>query len=214
MDQESVKQLTGDDKITAAFKGRDSYEYDYRGHLILTSNSTFSTDSSGMMRRLVALPFVRSPETPDPNLINKLMDMREQIWMFLYRVYGKDMVSAGNFQIPESLKEDKEEFVNADMSPASFSRQCIHKGTKGELSTAEITEAYIRWAGISDSESEQKKAKQRMKTFLHRSYKGAGIHKLGRGRYRGAIISFDDHPDIPQQQELGDAVGEDEELKF
>lgn len=112
----NIKQLSGNDLISAAKKYRDNRQFRYGGKLILVSNHQILTQryDDAFWDRLVAIPFPYTvpPEEQDGNLLERLKPERDLIaskaiaayWQLRNRAYrfsGLYEINSGSFLIED-----------------------------------------------------------------------------------------------------------------
>lgn len=183
---DKLKKLTGEDRISCAYKNQNAYEYKYDGHLVVYSNKKFNIDDEGVRRRFIALPFIGKPKIKDTNMTKKVRSETGIIFRFLYSYWGKklikDEIEGRDFEVPETLQEASKEFAANEISTSQFFIERINIGgdKNSATKTSDIVEAYIEWCGISGDKNSERAA-ARIRRYLSDSHVSIGLRKAKHG---------------------------------
>jgi putative DNA primase/helicase len=104
----TIKEITGDDKSYAEFKGQNGFSFLNFAKLIFSANSlpSFKDTSEGLVRRLILLPMNMKPEPIDVNLNDILGDSKELTRTLLHAIESFERVlENGKFTISEEMNQ-------------------------------------------------------------------------------------------------------------
>jgi putative DNA primase/helicase len=143
-----IKQLTGNEKITARFLFREHDEFVPTFKLVLATNDIPHMEAAddALFRRVIPVPFNRvfARDEQDRTLSDKLKDEAEGIlaWM----VKGAVDWCHGGLQTPHSILSILEG-IRRDMDPvAQFLDDACELGAPFEVSSGDLLAVYVAWA--------------------------------------------------------------------
>lgn len=147
-DEGLIKQMTGDDKITARFLHQENFEFEAKFKIWLATNHrpiVRGTDD-GIWRRLVVIPFdVQIPEHKvDRDLKYKLL--REAPAILDWMLEGSLMWQRQGLKQPKRIQEAGYEYrKDMDITDAFLDDMC-EVGEGYEIAASEFYQAYSNWA--------------------------------------------------------------------
>lgn len=181
-DEGLIKQLTGEEKVTARFLYGEDFEFKPKFKIWLTTNHkpiVRGTDD-GIWRRLILIPFeVQIPEDKvDKNLKHKLM--REAPAILNWALEGSLMWQREGLNPPQKVLDASVAYRNEmDVIEFFISEECI-VGEGYEIGAQELFKAYKNWAKESGEYSMgQRKFGMKMKEKYERKRKENGNFYLG-----------------------------------
>ena len=142
------KSLTGNDTITACFKGKDHFQFKNESLLVFACNSLPEVVTLGefdsFLSRIIIFPFfkVKPREEWIDNLSELLM---EDVGTILeVAMKGLQELEKDNFCFNETkaMKLCKQEFIEQYNSFALFADECIEKNPESKISSDEINKQY------------------------------------------------------------------------
>lgn len=151
-DEGLIKQMTGDDKITARFLHQENFEFEAKFKIWLATNHrpiVRGTDD-GIWRRLIVIPFdVQIPEHKvDRDLKYKLM--REAPAIMDWMLEGCLMWQRQGLELPKRIKEAGYEYrKEMDITDAFLDDLC-EVGEDYEIAASEFYQAYKNWASTNN----------------------------------------------------------------
>ena len=154
-DEGLIKQMTGDDKITARFLHQENFEFEAKFKIWLATNHrpiVRGTDD-GIWRRLIVIPFdVQIPiHKVDKNLQDKLMREAPAIldWLMegclLWQYEGLDEASR-----PQKIKDSVQEYRQSMDITDAFLEDVCELGESYEIAASEFYQAYKNWASTNN----------------------------------------------------------------
>ncbi|MBK5186970.1 MAG: hypothetical protein JJD97_01930 [Gemmatimonadaceae bacterium] len=149
-DEARLKAFTGEDRIRAAFKYRDEFEYSPVGKLWFLANDPPTTRDTGesMRRRLLLIPFTaRIPdEKKNPHLTEELL--AEAPGILAWAVAGASHALKHGLKPPASVRLASEQYLaDADVI-GRFLSECCQTQTDDltlRVSAAALYQRYQRW---------------------------------------------------------------------
>ncbi|EFZ2114360.1 hypothetical protein BOY45_004342, partial [Shigella flexneri] len=127
----TIKEITGDDKSYAEFKGQNGFSFLNFAKLIFSANSlpSFKDTSEGLVRRLILLPMKMKPEPIDVNLNDILGDSQELTRTLLHAIESFERVlENGKFTISEEMNQALTQWLDRIDNVSCFiSDECILK---------------------------------------------------------------------------------------
>ena len=142
------KSLTGNDTVTACFKGKDHFQFKNESLLVFACNSLPEVITLGefdsFLSRIIIFPFfkVKPREEWIDNLSELLM---EDVGTILEAAMkGLQELEKDNFCFNETkaMKLCKQEFIEQYNSFALFADECIEKNPESKISSGEIRKQY------------------------------------------------------------------------
>lgn len=204
-----IKQLTGDDPITARFLFQNPFTFRPECKIWLASNHkprVRGTDYA-IWRRIRLIPFtVTIPEEErDPFLLEKLQEEREGI--FSWAVQGCQLWRQEGLKAPESVKAATECYKAEMDILGDFLSECCITGTGYKALSSNLYKAYCKWC----EENGEREASQRtfgMKLTERGFTKERSFSSISRGKfyYTGIGIISEDAPDAPDAPLLSDTL--------
>lgn len=151
MNSQHFKAIVGEDIITAAYKGVDSFEFRAFCKLVSSCNKLPKTNDSseGYFRRLDLLPFTRhfSDEDKDPNLKEKVL--AELPGIFNLAMKGLETLQKNDFKFsPCKASEDLLKEYKLELRPmVQFFDEMVVKDETGRRTNNKVAfESYKDWA--------------------------------------------------------------------
>lgn len=123
------KSITGGDNITIEFKGRDAFQYVYKGLVWFCTNQLpkFGGDrGEHVYNRIVTVRCdnVIPPEMQDKSLLEKMYAEREAIICYAVSALKTVIENGFRFDIPEVCREEKERYKVENSPVLSFYEEC------------------------------------------------------------------------------------------
>lgn len=142
-----LKQVTGGERISAAFKHKSVFEFQPQFNLLITSNEPPRLRSAGkaMARRFQVYPFSRPIANPDPNLPQKLREEGGAIlwWM----IEGAIRYHAtGGLQPSPSVVAASAEYMHENDQVQQWLDDCAIVGEGQKWRGADAFQSYRSWA--------------------------------------------------------------------
>ncbi|MGW6353196.1 DNA primase family protein, partial [Streptomyces sp. NPDC055080] len=136
----TIKEITGDDKSYAEFKGQNGFSFLNFAKLIFSANTlpSFKDTSEGLTRRLILLPMNMKPEPIDVKLNDILGDSKELTRILLHSIESFERaLQNGRFSISEEMEQALSQWLEKIDNLACFvSDECILKpGVKVKKTT-------------------------------------------------------------------------------
>lgn len=148
----NFKSITGGDRITAEFKGRDPFQYVYKGLTWFCTNQLpkFGGDrGEHVYNRIITVRCdnVIPPEKQDKHLLEKMYSERESI--VCAAVYAlKTVIENGyRFDVPEVCNEEKERYKVENSPVLTFYEECCceRKTTIDKCTCSKMYEVFKAW---------------------------------------------------------------------
>lgn len=145
------KSLTGNDTITACFKGKDHFQFVNECLLVFACNTFPSVQSLGdfesFLSRLIVFPFTNVKERSEwiDDLEHKLLQDSSHIIQMA--INGLHYLQEDGFCFNESaaMKRCKQEFIGQYNSFLLFAEQYIEEDPEGTVMSSEIGAAYAKF---------------------------------------------------------------------
>jgi putative DNA primase/helicase len=164
-DEARVKALTGGDPITARFMRQDNFTFRPLFKLMIAGNHAPSLRDVGeaMRRRLIILPFVVTPLSPDPDLERKLRDEWPQIlaWM----IAGCRLWRANGLQRPAAIIGATDRYFADQDSMGQWLEECCDQGPDRVALPAAI---FLSWSNYARAAGETAGTQKDFKAALER----------------------------------------------
>ncbi|MGI8313314.1 phage/plasmid primase, P4 family [Saccharopolyspora hattusasensis] len=149
-DEGQVKELTGGDRLSARFMGKDFFDFDPSHKIMLMGNAQPDVSSGGghsFWRRLRLIPFTRT--VSEENRIDDLQGIlaREHGGAVLaWVIRGAVDYYAGGLTKPESMVKATETYSQAEDSVGSFvADMCTTGPAGGRIPMSKLRQAYETW---------------------------------------------------------------------
>ena len=148
------KSATGDDTIAAEFKGKDIFDFEFKGFLWFCANREpkFNGDKGDHVYRrmmIVRCDNVIPVEKQDKKLIDKLYAERNGIVRKAVFALKKTLDNGINFTIPQCCFDNVEKFKIDNDSVLSFINECVVKRPDSrisdECSCGKMFDVYKEW---------------------------------------------------------------------
>jgi putative DNA primase/helicase len=146
-----LKTITGGDTVTARFMYHEAFEFAPQFTLWLCANHkpTADAEDSAMWRRITVIPFAHEvpPEKRDTLLKQTLRDtVISGPAVLAWAVRGCLDWQRGGLRIPASVQNATESY-RQEMDPLlEFIEECCTRSPVARVISAELTQAYQRWA--------------------------------------------------------------------
>ena len=142
-----VKQLTGNEKVTARYLFQEYREFHFTGKLMLATNDIPHMEAAddALFRRVIIVPFDRvfTKAEQDPTLFDKLKEEAPGILAWMVR--GAVEWHQTGLQVPESLVAIRDN-IRRDMDPlAQFLDDACLPGGAFETTSAALHAAFALW---------------------------------------------------------------------
>jgi putative DNA primase/helicase len=149
-----VKQMTGNDRMTARFLHREFFEFEPTFKLWLAVNhkpKIMGTDHA-IWRRIRLIPFaVTIPENErDPDLIDKLKEELQGI--LRWAIEGLNPWLEKGLGLPEVVRAATEEYRTESDLIESFLEECCEVDHNSEISKKALYDGYVDWCKGSGEE--------------------------------------------------------------
>jgi len=152
LDEALTKRLTGGDRITARFLGKEFFEFlpEAKFFLAVNVNPEVSGADDGIYRRLRIVPFDASfaLEEMDKDLPNKLKEERDGILAWAFEGFQRWQAN-GRLIEPECVTEACEGFREMMDTTQAFLDDCTDEDPTGRVPVGSLHDAYLAWAKAS-----------------------------------------------------------------
>lgn len=145
------KSLTGNDKITTCYKGKDYFQFNNRCLLVFACNDfpqiTQRMEAESFMERVITFPFKNPKKREDwiPNLEELILQDSKDIINDAIKGLKSLRKDGFCFNESEAMKECKKEFIGQADSFSLFMEDKLEPCRKSKLSTKEIDMAYAEY---------------------------------------------------------------------
>lgn len=161
-DEGLIKILTGQDRTTARFLFRESFEFAATFKLWLQGNHRPHIKSTGgaMWRRLLIVPFTKTvPEDlRDKTLGDKLRTPEERAGILAWMVRGCLEWQRGGLRPPESVRAAVSEYRRAEDRLAPFLEERTAASEHGQVPAGKLYSEYKIWADANGERPVSKRA--------------------------------------------------------
>jgi putative DNA primase/helicase len=189
-----VKELSGDDKVRAQFKGKDAFKFLFWGKAIFSANAIPGTSDSsvGWTRRWEVLQFPYAPKKPDPNLSRRVTSDDELAGVAVKAVHAlRRLMAEGKFSTGESRDKAHREFADK----ANKVRRWLDDPDSGVQRTEErvfnkgtiLLKAFRQWEE-HDSGGGVRTGVQRFNELCRQAGLEEGVIR-GRAGFYGALVT-------------------------
>lgn len=178
-----IKELTGDDTITARFMRQDYFEFSPSHKLVLIGNHAPSLRSTGseMRRRFHIIPFDCQPKERDTYLKDKLRDEREAIlsWM----IQGAVKWHQQGLQPPQTIIQATEAYFECEDAFGNWLETNVLQAGGERDTTVRLYDSYAKHLGeLGEQPVTQKQFGAELKRRGFRSTRFRDVtHKQWRG---------------------------------
>ena len=195
------KNATGEDTISAEFKGEDIFDFEFKGFLWFCANREpkFNGDKGDHVYRrmmIVRCDNVIPLEKQDKKLIDKLYAERNGIVRKAVLALKKTLDNGMNFTIPQCCFDNVEKFKIENDSILSFIDECVVKRPTAKLDNCTVKvmyDVYKAWCEDNNKghhETNQKFKKVFIKYFDYKTPEDA-IIKNNTNYYKDYTLSLD-----------------------
>lgn len=155
LDVATVKDLTGEDTITARFLYGELFSFRPVFTLVIYGNHKpqIDGDDYGIWRRVHLVPFtVQIPEHERDSRLREKLINQEAPGILNWMLAGFQAWNKEGLNPPESILAATEEYREEMDSVSQFIGQCFDFVANGELRTSEIMEVYDAWYEAEEGE--------------------------------------------------------------
>lgn len=152
LDEEVVKNLTGDANVTARYMGKDFYEFAPTGKIhYITNHLPLLSDADSIWRRLHLIHWGVTIPTDEQNLrLAQEIIAGELAGVFAWAVRGAGAWYAQGLNAPHSMKEALEVYREESDIFGDFLREKTTRGDNLVTPLSEILASYTAWCFISN----------------------------------------------------------------
>lgn len=190
MDETLVKQLTGDDPVTARFLRQEFFTFKSEGKIFLASNHKplIRGNDYAIWRRIHLIPFeVQIPvEERDKQLPAKLRE--EMAGILKWAVDGCLQWLSDGLQPPKKVTAATEDYKTEMDGMGTFINDCCVENWDAKVSVSGLYKAYVEWCEENgERPMNQRMFSKRMKERGYKQKKSTG----GKRVWDGIGISYD-----------------------
>lgn len=185
LDAATVKDLTGEDTITARFLNAEWFDFRPVFTLVIYGNHKPDIDGSddGIWRRVHMVPFsVQIPEHERDSRLREKLLAEEAPGILTWMLEGFRAWNERGLDPPEAILSATKEYREDMDSLSRFIEQCFHFTANDELTTSEITRVYDAW---HEAELGERRGARKSVTAIGEALTK---RKVGRRKSNGAII--------------------------
>jgi putative DNA primase/helicase len=144
-DEQRVKALTGRDVVSARFMRGDFFTFKPQFKLFIASNHKprIRTVDDAMRRRLHLVPFDKKPETPDPELKDKLREEYPQILQ--WAIEGAEWWYRDGLMVPDSILEASDNYLREEDLIGLWFAECCEAAPGQSAARKPIRASYEHW---------------------------------------------------------------------
>lgn len=193
----SIKQLTGNDRVSAAVKYKRNTQFRFEGKLILATNYPLLTQEpdDAFMQRAVVIPFFHSipKEKQDGSLLDQLKAEKPAIASKALEAYIRLRKNhykfSGDYAINSSLMFPDDLFGSSDITPFvyNFLKNFYEKDPNGMVAISSAYELFSQWVSNQFTEKMFSSAFQRFSEELYGAEHTCSYHN---GEFRNARSSM------------------------
>ena len=206
----SIKQLTGNDRVSAAVKYKRNTQFRFEGKLILATNYPLLTQEpdDAFMQRAVVIPFFHSipKEKQDGSLLEHLKAEKAAIASKALEAYIRLRKNhykfSGDYSINSSLMFPDDLFGSSDITPFvyNFLKNFYEKDPNGMVAISSAYELFSQWVPNQFTEKMFSSAFQRFSEELYgaehtRSYH-SGEFRNARSSMKGIRLKAYSYPNV------------------
>lgn len=189
IDEGLLKQLTGDDVVTARKLFGDEFEFKPEFKLWMATNHkpVIRGTDTGIWRRIHLIPFtVQIPENKaDKHLKYKLA--RELEGIFRWAVEGCMLWQQEGLRMPKAVLDAVKEYRHEMDVISAFTDACCHEG-QGEVKASQLYAVYAKWA---DENNEYKMSSTKFGVEMQKRYEK--VRRSGCYYYKGIVLGSDNY---------------------
>lgn len=150
LNEEVVKNLTGDDTITARYMRGEFFDFRPSHKLILYGNSkpVITETTEGIWRRIRLIPFSHTFAQNDPTTVKGYGDvLRTELSGILnWAIEGcLDWQQNGGLTTPEAVRKATNAYRSEMDTLGDFLRECCVRGDAEKVAASELYESYSGW---------------------------------------------------------------------
>ncbi len=193
----SIKQLTGNDRVSAPVKYKRNTQFRFEGKLILATNYPLLTQEpdDAFMQRAVVIPFFHSipKEKQDGSLLDQLKAEKPAIASKALEAYIRLRKNhykfSGDYAINSSLMFPDDLFGSSDITPFvyNFLKNFYEKDPNGMVAISSAYELFSQWVPNQFTEKMFSSAFQRFSEELYGAEHTRSYHN---GEFRNARSSM------------------------
>lgn len=187
IDEGLLKQLTGDDVVTARKLFGDEFEFKPEFKLWMATNHKpiIRGTDTGIWRRIHLIPFtVQIPEAKvDRHLKYKLASELDGI--FRWAVEGCKLWQSEGLHMPKAVQTAVREYRHEMDVISAFTDSCCREG-QGEVKASQLYAVYAKWA---DENNEYKMSSTKFGVEMQKRYEK--VRKSGCYYYKGIVLGSD-----------------------
>lgn len=206
----SIKQLTGNDRVSAAVKYKRNTQFRFEGKLILATNYPLLTQDpdDAFMHRAVVIPFFHSipKEKQDGSLLDRLKAEKAAIASkaleAYFRLRKNHYKFSGDYAVNSSLMFPDDLLGSSDITPLvySFLKNYYEKDPNGIVAISSAYELFSQWVSNQFTEKMFSSVFQRFAEELYgaehtRSYHN-GEFKNARSSMKGIRLKAYSYPTV------------------
>ena len=206
----SIKQLTGNDRVSAPVKYKPNTQFRFEGKLILATNYPLLTQEpdDAFMQRAVVIPFFHSipKEKQDGSLLDRLKAEKPAIASkaleAYFRLRKNHYKFSGDYAINSSLMFPDDLLGSSDITPLvyNFLKNFYEKDPNGMVAISSAYELFSQWVSNQFTEKMFSSAFQRFSEELYgaehtRSYHN-GEFKNARSSMKGIRLKAYSYPTV------------------
>lgn len=206
----SIKQLTGNDRVSAPVKYKRNTQFRFEGKLILATNYPLLTQEpdDAFMQRAVVIPFFHSipKEKQDGSLLDQLKAEKPAIASKALEAYihlrKNHYKFSGDYAINSSLMFPDDLFGSSDITPFvyNFLKNFYEKDPNGMVAISSAYELFSQWVPNQFTEKMFSSAFQRFSEELYgaehtRSYH-SGEFRNARSSMKGIRLKAYSYPNV------------------
>lgn len=193
----SIKQLTGNDRVSAAVKYKRNTQFRFEGKLILATNYPLLTQEpdDAFMQRAVVIPFFHSipKEKQDGSLLDHLKAEKPAIASKALEAYIRLRKNhykfSGDYAINSSLMFPDDLLGSSDITPLvyNFLKNCYEKDPNGMVS---ISSAYELFSQLVSNQFTEKMFSSVFQRFSEELYGAEHTRSYHNGEFKNARSSM------------------------
>ena len=191
-DSSIFKQLVGGDRITIEGKGKDTFDYHFKGGVIIACNGvpTFSDDKGNhVFERLMVLPITRSIpiEKRDPDIADKMEKEKSGILNWMLEGLVRYLENERLTESERSAEAENELRMKADtLYQYIFTYYVITKDVNDVIRRSDLEDGYKEWYKMEYPDEDDRFAVKRKNIQYRLSSYGV---KYGKGNVGSAYRS-------------------------
>lgn len=185
-DEARIKQLTGDDVVTARFMHKDEFSYKPTFKLLFAGNDRprIKHMDSAMRRRIHLVPFLHLPKEIDLRFRDKLR--AEFPGIFAWAVEGNRMWREIGLAPPACVTETTLSYFESEDPAGRWNKDCCQ-----DDGTEELTKLYLSWIEWCDQQMEHSGTQRKFVSMLENRRLERSRGPDGRVFYKGISLKKD-----------------------